>query len=60
MTIDGKARLSRIEAILRDYGMHEPSCPARAVDKANAQGFSYYLPQPCECWLSELDEGLSA
>ena len=60
MSISSEARLSRIESMLREYGMHEPSCPARAVERSNAQGLAYYLPQPCGCWLAVADEGTSA
>jgi hypothetical protein len=45
-------RLAAIEARQREYGMHDPGCKARAVERSNAHGLSYYNPEPCNCWLS--------
>lgn len=44
--------LNDVREILREYGLHEPSCPAREVEKQNQQGGVYFMPVPCTCWLS--------
>lgn len=49
--------LDRIRAILRDYGMHEPECPARQVEKAQAGTGVYLTPAACTCWLAEQIDG---
>lgn len=47
-------RVVAIEARQREYGMHDPGCPARLVERMNRNGGGpYYTPQPCTCWLSE-------
>lgn len=51
-TEDLLARLDAIEARQREYGMHDPGCDERAIERANAQGGPYYLPRPCNCWLA--------
>lgn len=53
MTDEAAHRLGRIESILREYGMHEPSCPAREIEKANQMGGVYWHPRPCACWLTD-------
>jgi hypothetical protein len=46
-------RCARIEARQREYGMHDPDCPARLVEKMNANGYGpHYVAQPCTCWLA--------
>lgn len=48
------ARLNAIEARQREYGMHDPGCPARWVERANQENAGpYYTPRKCTCWLSE-------
>lgn len=46
------ARIAAIEARQREYGMHDPDCPARLVERMNQNGGPYYVMQRCTCWLA--------
>lgn len=46
------ARIEAIEARQRDYGMHDPDCPRRAVQRDQERtGVYLYMPE-CACWLA--------
>lgn len=47
------ARVDRIEARQRDYGMHDPDCLRRASEIAQRYTGAHVVPQECNCWLSE-------
>jgi hypothetical protein len=52
--------LEGVIAILRDYGMHEPDCPYRQVERARlVQGWSPIMQgsTDCTCWLAEHNGG---
>lgn len=49
---DSQEQTAQILARQREYGMHDPGCDEREVEKANAHGGAYYLPKPCNCWLA--------
>lgn len=51
----GDALLLRVVEMMRDYGMHEPECPARLVGKAQAGIGVYLTPAECTCWLRHSD-----
>lgn len=38
--------------LLREREIHQDKCAVVGVAKSNAMGGAYYLPQPCDCWLS--------
>lgn len=49
-----------LEARQRDYGMHDPWCPARQAEvyqqRAAAAGYDVaYAVRECSCWLSDQD-----
>lgn len=48
-----ESRLARIEAILRDHGLHEPECPVRRTNEAQRHTGVYLTAQPCDCWLMQ-------
>lgn len=45
--------MARLLAMAKDYGMHEPECPARLIEKAQRGTGAYLVPQPCTCWLAD-------
>jgi hypothetical protein len=51
-------RLANIEARQRDYGMHNPGCPVRRTEVAQASTDVYLIAGDCDCWLSE-DPGVA-
>ena len=42
-----------ILGVLRANGLHQDHCQALGVARANADGGMYFLPKPCDCWLSD-------
>ncbi len=42
------ARVARLEAILHDFGFHEPSCPVRKNQKTKGVHLESAL---CTCWV---------
>lgn len=45
--------LEFVVKLLRENSVHEYECSASKVSRANALGFAYHHPQPCDCWLTK-------
>lgn len=45
------ARVEAIETRQREYGMHDPECPARRTEVSQRYTDAYLVPRLCECWL---------